>query len=68
MAKDILMTKGTSIVSINSLNLEKFLELGYVQDNSGYVDEVKPKKKVAIKSKEDKKELNDTYINTDYKE
>ena len=68
MAKDILMTKGTSIVSINSLNLEKFLELGYVQDNSGYVDEVKTKKKVAIKSKEDKKELNDTYINTDYKE
>ncbi len=51
MAKDIIMTKGNDIVSINPNSLEKFLKLGYVQETSNGSN-----KKVEMKPKEDKKE------------
>jgi len=51
MAKDIIMTKGNDIVSINPNSLEKFLKLGYVQESSSGSN-----KKVEMKPKEDKKE------------
>ncbi len=51
MAKDIIMTKGNDIVSINPNSIDKFTKLGYVQETSKV-----EKKKVEMKPKEVKKE------------